>query len=1549
MNYQEEHERAKLNLIAGKKAKASTDYEPALKYLTIAMGSLSENCWQCLHGLTFKIYMERAECEYLNGNFDEAEKLFDTILLNSGSALEKAKVYNLKIVLYTNLGKNHEAVELGREGLKLFGVNLQSKPGKMSIMLGLMKVFINLRNRRIENLENLPEITDLHNLAVMSLLGNMFPPTYFIDRDLFSVAVLKVVQMSLKYGNAPVSAYAYSHFGLILGSGFGRYKMGYTVGKMGIRLSEKFDNINLVGLCNFAFGCFINSWKSHVAKNCDYLRVSYQHFLNSGNLIYAGYSLACLMYSKDVAGESLDKLNRETRESIIFVSKIKENDVKNFLVVTQRNILSLKGLTRELTSFSDDNFDENCLVKEIKKCSNLNPLSWYYLNKMRVFYLYGNYEESYKMASELNKVLNVSFGLGFVPEYYFYLSLTLIALYPTARLHEKIMFRCILYKNQIKMRRLANNCPDNFLHKYLLVAAEMSGTFGSEYEASRLYNLAIKSAKKNGYIQNEAIANERAAKFCMVKTKSNAAKNYLLESRSCYLKWGASAKVKDLEREYALFNLIPQDGIRNLQTSSLDFNAVLKALQTLSTEINLDKLLSRLMLLTMENAGAQKGFLIMEKDESLFIEAEYATDKDDITLLESIPVEASSNLSHSIINYVKTTREDIVLDDATREDMFNADPYIIKNKPRSILCIPIINQTKVVSILYLENNLTTNAFTPKRQEILKLILSQAAISLENARLYHEMKELNNKLRMEVLERNNAEKALVEQVRLASLGADIGVAITQNDTLMVILSSCSELLVRHLDVELVRVWTFNKHEKTLELQASAGMYTNTDGDYCRVPVGKFKIGEIAQEKKPYLTNEVIGDSSIHDQKWAGEEGISAFAGYPLIVKDQLMGVMAVFARKPLKDATRQAMSSVADAIAICIKNKHTEDEIVEREKELRFITESSLDAIFTITKAGKFLYISPSWKEFSGYEAHEVIGTYFIKYVPAKELPRYWKVLADVFLRKKIMNFETYVKHRDGHVFPVEFTGHLVKREGELVGQGTVRDITMRKKAEEEQNRLITAMESAGEAIAITDINGNIQYVNPAFVRIAGYGRKEVQGQNMRIFKSGKQDLSFYNNMWKNISKGKVWTGRIVNKKKNGKLFTEMLTISPVRNSDGKVVNYVAVKRDVTREIELETQLRQSQRFESLGTMARGIAHDFNNILSSIIGFTEITVSDLSNENEVRDNLKEVLNASHRAKGLVRQILTSSQQSIEDRKAVDIVPIVKEVLTMISATLPKTTKICYDNCKECYTIIGDHDQIYQVIANLCVNAGQAIGDRGGVLNVKLVLEEVNTTFARKIGVQKGIYVKLEVTDTGCGMDADVMDRIFDPFFTTKDVGEGSGMGLAVVNGIVASHKGVITVNSERKKGSTFNVYFPLIESGPALENIVETNLVSTGKEHILFVDDEEAIVRYSEKGLRSLGYEVTVSTNSETALELFSAQPDKFDILITDLSMPKMNGDLLARNILRIKPGMPVILCSGFNNVMNLEKATEIGISECIMKPVSSRNLAVIIRRAMKTN
>lgn len=963
--------------------------------------------------------------------------------------------------------------------------------------------------------------------------------------------------------------------------------------------------------------------------------------------------------------------------------------------------------------------------------------------------------------------------------------------------------------------------------------------------------------------------------------------------------------------------------------------------------MKLTKCLLTFMKISIGNACAQKGLLLIKKNGGLCIEAECDIDKEDIIAHRSIPYELSNALSPLIVSHVIRTKESIVLKDAVKEGMFTADPYILINKPKSIACMPIFTQANLVGVLYIENNATTNAFTPKRLETLKLLTSQIALSLENTTLHHKMKRLKAKLEQEIFERNEVKRALAEQVSMASLETAISIVIDKSETMSEMVNSCSESLVRHLGVACVHIWTLNKYKNVLELQANAGVYTRIDGFHTRIPVGKFEIGLIAQEKKPYITNRVIGNSRIHDQKWAKREGIVSFVGYPLIVKNQLMGVMTMFAHKPVTVATRQAISSAANRIAVCIRHKHAEDEIIEREKELRLITDSSLDTIFIVTKTGKFFYMSPSWKELSGFEADEMIGKSFISVVPKKELPRYWKTLTDVFFKKKIRNFESQIKHKEGHLVPVEFTGQLVKWRGSLVAQGTVRNIHERKRLEEEQKRLITAMESAGEAIAITDTRGYIQYVNPAFEQISGYKRNEIIGQNMRIFKSGKQNRSFYLDMWKKITKGNVWTGRIVNKKKDGTLFTELLTISPVRNSTGNIVNYVAVKRNVTREIELEAQLRQSQKFEALGTMARGIAHDFNNILSAIIGFTEITMGDLPEESEACDNLEEVLNASYRAKGLVRQIVAFSQQSGEERRIIDIVPVVKETLTMMRATLPNTIEIRYNICDEPCMIMGDSDQICQIVLNLCMNGGHAIGAQCGILTVNLGLNDIDAMTASNMGAQGGSYVKLEVTDSGCGMKPEVIERIFDPFFTTKPVGKGSGMGLAVVHGTVTSHNGVITVNSEPGKGSTFNVFFPLVKSIPELDTTEESILVPTGDEHILFVDDEESITRYSQKGLQRLGYKLTISTNSQKALEIFYAEPDSFDIVITDQTMHNMSGDTLARKILHRRPGIPIILCTGFSHTVNVKIAKEIGISECVMKPIGIHNLATTIRRVLE--
>ncbi len=382
----------------------------------------------------------------------------------------------------------------------------------------------------------------------------------------------------------------------------------------------------------------------------------------------------------------------------------------------------------------------------------------------------------------------------------------------------------------------------------------------------------------------------------------------------------------------------------------------------------------------------------------------------------------------------------------------------------------------------------------------------------------------------------------------------------------------------------------------------------------------------------------------------------------------------------------------------------------------------------------------------------------------------------------------------------------------------------------------------------------------------------------------------------------------------------------------------------------ERQLQQVLKIQAIGTLAGGIAHDFNNILFPIVGYTELTMDEVPEGSVAHNNLAEILKAANRARDLVQQILTFSRQSGQERKPTKVQYIVKEALKLLRASIPASIEIIHEIDEDCRPVMGDATQIHQVIMNLCTNAYQAMQDKGGRLTVSL--KEVDISYeetVEKIGMQPGKHLRLAVVDEGCGMDASVLDRIFEPYYTTKEQGKGTGLGLSVIHGIVKNHRGDIAVTSSPGKGSTFQVYLPVIEDDIVATEFEPVNGAAKGNERILLIDDEEQIVSMEQQMLENLGYQVTARTDSEEALREFSQQPQNFDLVITDMTMPHMTGDQLAQKLLNIKPGIPVILCTGFNEDITEEKALAMGIQKFVMKPVIKNDLATTIRTVLDQN
>jgi len=507
------------------------------------------------------------------------------------------------------------------------------------------------------------------------------------------------------------------------------------------------------------------------------------------------------------------------------------------------------------------------------------------------------------------------------------------------------------------------------------------------------------------------------------------------------------------------------------------------------------------------------------------------------------------------------------------------------------------------------------------------------------------------------------------------------------------------------------------------------------------------------------------------------------------------------------------------------------------------------------------------------------------------------------------------QRHDGSLFWCRMIGKALSPDNPI-GAGALwmfEDISDRIDAQIELSRLYTAMEQTPETIVITDPEGAIQYVNSAFEETTGYSRAEALGKNPSVLKSGKHSDDFYKGMWETISKGRIWQGQLVNRRKDGQFFTEEVKIAPVKDTAGEIVNYVAVKRDITEELIQEEELRQVQKMDAIGQLASGVAHDFNNILQGIQGFSELLQMTLEQDTQEYRNATEIHKAAHRATELTRQLLTFSRKQPSLLEKIDLNHAIHEAEALLHMLLGEAFELSLILDNSLSPITADVNQLSQIIMNLAVNARDSMPD-GGLLTIATTQVHFDANDVAMIpNAYPGVFACLSVTDTGCGMDAETMERIFDPFFTTKDVGSGTGLGLSVIYGIVKQYQGWINVYSEIGHGTIFRIYFPLNEQPEDTGEKSVKKPDSRKSPRILFVEDDPEVASMAIKVLGNAGYRIVAAGNAEDALELFNRERGQFNLLMSDMMLPGMNGSQLADALRQQKPRLPILLFSGYND------------------------------------
>ncbi len=649
----------------------------------------------------------------------------------------------------------------------------------------------------------------------------------------------------------------------------------------------------------------------------------------------------------------------------------------------------------------------------------------------------------------------------------------------------------------------------------------------------------------------------------------------------------------------------------------------------------------------------------------------------------------------------------------------------------------------------------------------------------------------------------------------------------------------------------------------------------------------------------------------------------------------------------------------------VKLARSEAALRRSEEKYRTILDNIEDGYYEVDLKGNLTFFNDSVIRFFGYSPSAMAGMNYREYMDADNADKMFQTFNKVFeTGKPAKGFDWEVIKVDGSRGYLNASVSLMTNaEGNPIGfRGIVRDITRRKQSEielrESEARYRQLLNHAPSGIYEIDlVDGKFVSVNDVMCEYTGYTKRELMSMSALDILSEESQKQSIDRLGKVLNGEKVPVsvkyGAIA---KNGREFWVMLNTKVIKGSDGKPKSILVVAHDITEQKQaeeeknnLEYQLQQAQKMEAIGTLAGGIAHDFNNILSVIIGYTELILMNGKVDGEVRQNLKEIFNASKHARDLVKQILAFSRQNKQERKPIQVAHIVKEAIKMLRASLPATILIQQNIGKKIGIIEADPTQIHQVLMNLCTNASHAINEQDGVLEIGLGNVELDhNAVAEMPDIQPGPYLRLSIKDTGDGIHPDMLQQIFNPYFTTKKKGEGTGLGLAVVQGIVKSLNGAISVDSQVGKGTTFNVYLPTIKRQLAKEEKISTP-PPMGCERILLVDDEQPLVEIGKQMLERLGYKVETRTSSIEALELFKADPNRFDLVITDIVMPNMTGDKLAGKILRLRTDIPIVLCTGYSEKFSRQHASSMGIQSFLMKPLVMQDLASTVRQALAAN
>ncbi len=733
---------AAINLRAGQKAKASAAYAAARAYLASGTALMDERDWSHQYELTFSLWFERAQCELHYGNFEKADQLIAELLRREASKVDRAAVYELKVRLHTVQGEYALSAENALTCLRLFGIDLPAHPSWEEVEAEYEAIWRNLNGRPIENLIDLPLMTDPELQAAMPVFSILAEVSWFTDFHLYCVLVCRMVNISMQHGMSGASAHGYACLGSILGPTFHRYHEGYRLGRLACDQVEK-HGFTAYQTKVYHDVALVSLWTQPITSAIEFRRTVTRSATETGDLTYACYSMHQSITGLLLRNDPLDAVWRESEMALDFTRTAKFRDVADLIVSQQRFIAAMQGRTASLSTFSDAQFEEAAFEAQLTGGRMRTMICLYWIIKLKARFLSGDHAEALAAAGKAKPLLRGEGAQIFLLDYSYYTALTLAALYENASADEQAASRNHLTALREQLREWAENNPATFGDKHALVSGEIARLEGRDAEAMRLYEQAIKSAREHGFVQNEGLAHEVAAGFYAARGVDRIAHSCLRNARDCYLRWGALGKVRQLDQRHPGLHEEAAPSALNATVSApieqLDVGTVVKASQAVSSEIELGKLIETLMRISLEHAGAERGLLILFTDNEPWIAAEATTGGSIIEVTLRNSAVTPTELSESVLHTAVRTQDSVILDDASAQIPFSADRYVSRKRTRSVLCLPLVKQGKLIGALYLENNLAPRVFTSAKLAVLKLLASQAAISLENVQLYEELR------------------------------------------------------------------------------------------------------------------------------------------------------------------------------------------------------------------------------------------------------------------------------------------------------------------------------------------------------------------------------------------------------------------------------------------------------------------------------------------------------------------------------------------------------------------------------------------------------------------------------------------------------------------------------------------------------------------------------------------------------------------------------------------------------------------------------------------